>query len=122
MKKIKIISKLINDNQMHEIVCTGQLKENRIIYYDNKVKVVIRSDDFITLTRENDDYFIELILKPGLKTESTYLLKSVNKKIILNTYTKSIINTDENINIEYEIIDQDSSELYKYNLNYEVIE
>ncbi len=120
MEKIKVKSKLISNDEIHEVDGLGQLKDNRIIYYDNKVKVVIRTNENLSITRENDDYLISLNFVENEYTKSKYILKSTNAEVIINVFTKSIICEKNNIVVEYELTDEGSSNNYKYSLNYEV--
>lgn len=123
MEKIRVNTKLINFYEKQEDICTthGLKDNNRIIYYENDIKVVIEfNNNFLKIIRTSDEYILEIILN-NKKSTITYNMKNVG---ILNIACNLIeYNLSNNSMVAiYEIINtNDTTSRFEFNLHYEVI-
>ena len=122
MEKIKFTVNLKGNDENYHYSGKGILKEGIMHYYEDKIKVTFSIKEPIFLKREHEDYLLEFYFKPNEKKSGTYLIKRLNRKIPLETFTKKIEKELEKIEIVYDLIlDQEPVE-YKFLLEYEVLE
>lgn len=109
MSKIKIKTTIDEENFCFE----GIKNKNSIIYKDSDVAVKIMITDIIRLTRENNDFKIELIFNEKEETKINYLLKQYNQTMELKLKTEKL-NIDNNyIEILYDIVDTGDKKSFK---------
>ena len=99
MSKVKLIIKL---NEQESII-EGIKSKDTIIYKENDILVKIKYKNNIYITRENDEYKIELNFE---NNECLYLLKKYNKNMNLEIKTKKINIDNNKIEIEYSIYEE----------------
>lgn len=93
-------------------------KDDEISYKDDKdsIKLIIKKDNIIMI---KDNFSSETTLNfiENKKTESQYLIKSLNMFITLKVLTNKLNIEKDKINIEYEIwFDDEYSGKFKYDL------
>ena len=105
MSKVKLIIKL---NEQESII-EGIKNKDSIIYKENDILVKIKYNNNLYITRENDEYKLELNFE---NNECLYLLKKYNKNMNLEIKTKRINIDNNKIEIEYSI--------YEENIKFEI--
>ena len=104
-KSIKITLKTKDNTITNNVV--GVFIDNSIKYKDDNVFVVVKNNnDEIVLTRENNEYKIELLFKNNSTTKGTYLLKGHNQLFELSIHTNILNINDKYIEVEYELNDE----------------
>lgn len=115
MSKIRIKA-TVNDEKF---LFKGIKKENKIIYKDNDVSVIIDISNIIILTRENLDFKINLIFDKKENTKGVYLLKSSNNYLELQIKTEKLVVLENSIEIIYNI--NSNEETINFKLEFEEI-
>lgn len=99
-KQIEVILETENErlfNNALAIIC-----DNTIKYNDNNIIVVVKYDNGrVVITRENDEYQLEMIFEKNKKINGNYLLKENNMNLKLEILTKELIINDNKIEITY---------------------
>lgn len=119
MKIIKINIKghlkSLNDNSITIINTKGIKNNNKISYIQDDIshKIIIEQHK-ITLIRENNEFKSIIDFIPNIINKSYYLLKENNINLYINIKTNKMNINNNQITIEYEIID--SHELYEYKI------
>lgn len=118
MSKISLHINLLNKedktNLKWEVL--GIKRDNVILYNEDNIKVKIDIEKN-TLTRENEDYLIEIDFK---NNKAFYTLKKYLTRLDLELKTKQIEINNQRIKINY-IINMEKEIEYMYEINYEVI-
>lgn len=110
--KINIEAKLNNEVFKGK----GIKKNNQIIYKDKNILTKITLDNIITIERE-EDYYIKINLKKGIKLAGTYITKYGN--INIETLTSSIFVSENEIKITYKLyVDKHYIDTIQYNLKF----
>lgn len=124
MSKIKIKTSLKATDSNEKIIIKefiGIKNDNRIIYNDDKVSVtILLINNTIKMKRLTDEYTIELLFDNKKTTNGIYTINDLRKTLDLKIKTYILNIDDNNIIIEYEIINFDKTR-FRYDLNYEVI-
>ncbi|HHW69268.1 MAG TPA: hypothetical protein GX747_02920 [Tenericutes bacterium] len=123
MEKIKLNSTLLNISENEKNICItqGLKNNNRIIYYDNNIKVSVEYDiHFLKITRSCEEYILNISLS-NKKSTITYDVKSIGKlNFECNLIKYNIF--DNSMDVIYEIINSDEKiNRFEFNLQYEVI-
>lgn len=102
----------------------GILKDSRIIYYEDTVKVSIEyKDDTLKLERSNDDYSIILSFQNSLTNDGMYDIKCDSMQIPIKVTTNLLDVKDGLIHIEYSLLlCGESQGNFVYDVKYEVIQ
>ncbi len=118
MSKISLHIRLVNKEDKTDLKweTVGIKRDNIIIYNEDTIKVKIDLDKN-TLTRENNDYLIELDFN---NNKAFYTLKKYLNRLELDLKTKKVETNNENIKINY-IINMEKEVEYMYEINYEVV-
>ena len=87
MPKIEI--KATIDNKI--FLCKGIKNQNKIIYKDNDISVMIDISNIVILTRESLDFKLKLIFDQNENTKGVYLLKSSNNYLELQIKTEKLV-------------------------------
>ena len=111
-KQIEVIleteDEILNNNTL------GIITDNTIKYNDNNIIVVVKYDDNkVVITRENNEYQLEMIFVKDKTINGNYLLKDNNINLKLEILTKELIIDNNKIEITYILND----ELRKYRLH-----
>lgn len=118
MEKIHIKSKLVS---LEETVFSGKgiLKENEIIFYENKVKTKIKlSKNKIIIERLND-YFLKMEFIRSKKTNATYTMG--DKCFYLDIFTNSLKIDKNKFSINYDLtLNNDEKMNFIYNVEYSI--
>lgn len=107
MKSIKVILK---SNDVESTNNYKAIVNNKKIIYNDECKVVIDYNDYLIVTKENDDYLLELIFK---ENKCRYFLKKENSEIFLNLITDYIIIENNLIMVKYNIKETNNNVLYR---------
>ena len=100
----------------------GILKNNQIIFFDNNIKVTIcLYNNKIKMTRQCTDYNLEMNFEKFLTINSFYDIKDIGV-IDIKIKTLNLLIKDNQIFLEYKMYLDKEAKLFKYNLEYEVIE
>ena len=118
--KIKVKGHLENiTEKTKDIIDTFAIKnKNKISYFDNDTSYKITIlDNQIILIRDNKEFSHKFIFDIDNITKSEYYIKELNTSIDILIKTTKLIKTDNQIQIDYEIID--SNNKYSYILDME---
>lgn len=116
MSKIKIKAETKSKNTNHKYIGKGLKVNNKITYYDEKIKTQIILSDKIVITRKSE-YYIELNLKEKNKLQGKYQTKYGN--LNLETSNVKIKQTENSLYIKYDlIIDNEFIDTFEYILNF----
>lgn len=110
LARIKVKTSLIKNKHKDEYICDAIKQDKKIIYNDKLCKVTISLNEEMIMTRENDEYKIEMHFIPDAVTDNAYSLKN-SGTVYLPMKTYSIIKETDKIIIEYQIL---GSEKIKY--------
>ena len=104
------------ENTNHKYIGKGLKVNNKITYYDEKIKTQIILSDKIVIIRESE-YYIELNLKEKNKLQGKYQTKYGN--LNLETSNVKINQTENSLYIKYDlIIDNEFIDTFEYILNF----
>ena len=79
-------------------------KDDEITYFDNDVKVSLKVlNNRILLTRENDEFKINLEFEENKNLVTDYVIKDMGLKVKLETKTKKVVIKDESIYVSYDL-------------------
>lgn len=107
MSKIKI--KTTINEKIEEF--KGIKKQNSIVYKDNDVLVSIKLDDILKITRENNEFKLELNFINNKQTKVSYILKDYKQNLEFLLETKKL-NIEKNyIEILYHIVDSNDGDI-----------
>lgn len=117
MSKIKIKT-VLKKKDRTTINCYDAIKQNnKILYHDDLCSVTISLGETITITRENEEYKIQMSFQPNQMTKSEYLLKGGCGSVFLETFTYFIIQGEHKITIQYQVT---GSEKIEFSLEEEI--
>ncbi|MBR1376323.1 MAG: hypothetical protein IJ565_00710 [Bacilli bacterium] len=114
MQKISLKIEFHSDDMEYLKEFDGTIEENRIIYNEDGIKMMIDLNNNI-IARENDDFKIEIDLSSN---KCTYYLKEHHLETTLEVESK-IIKKDNKILIEYFLIDNRENKII-YNIEYNI--
>lgn len=118
MSKISIKSVLKSSNDTHIFKGKGLKKDNKIIYNDDGIQMVITLDDIVWLERKKD-YHIKLGFKTNTKTLGTYIIHGYSFKI--ETETKKLNIEENRIKVNYSVnIDNVFIDNFELNVEYSI--
>jgi len=118
MSKIIIKSYINSKEGKHTFKGKGILKDNKITYYDGKVRTKIILDNIISIERE-EKYYIKMNLKESIKLKGIYKTKYGN--LNLETIAKKIKKEKNRLEITYDlIIDSQYIDTFKYILEFTI--
>ena len=125
MSKVKIKAFLENQTEhvQHKTETIGIQTENKMIYQDHEVQMILTiMDTEIHMRRVNKETILDCNFKPSLTTDGIYDIKSVNMIIPVKMNTKKLQIEKGKIVLEYEmtLADEPPKKFY-YELAYEVI-
>ena len=112
VKMINIKVTLISDTK----TCTNYkaIRHNhKIIYKEPNYNVTIDYNDILKMTRENDDYLINLEFIPNKQTTGICLLKKENVSSCFDILTSEAIKEDNVITIKYKVLTTNQEVSYK---------
>lgn len=120
MSKINVKSKLYNNEEIKfDCLIKGIKNNGKLIFKEENVMVNLEIlIDEIIIQRKHEDYTLKIDFKESLTTPIIYDIKGIGNTT-LNIKTNKLEINDNNIYIEYEIIE--SNEIYYYEINYEVV-
>lgn len=126
MSKISIIANLKGIEKEHCIRTKGILKDDKIVYYEDQLKVSITLFPKVNLVRETSDLLIELTFSQDEEfpvTNGKCYVKSLNQTIPLKIKTQKLSNQKGMLEIIYllEVSDEPWEENH-FLLEYEVEE
>lgn len=102
--KIRVKSKLVGNDTTHKIDQIGMIHENKIIYYENDVKVtIILSENVITLLRETNEYQLMLLFEEGKTLMGYNQMKEFPMRLSAKVKTNLLKQTDTSIEIKYHL-------------------
>ena len=95
-------------------------KNDEITYFDNDVKVSLKVlNNRILLTRENDEFKINLEFEENKNLVTDYVIKDLGLKVKLETKTKKVVIKDESIYVSYDLFMNGSfSDSFTYKLEW----
>ena len=95
-------------------------KDDEITYFDNDVKVSLKVlNNRILLTRENDEFKINLEFEENKNLVTDYVIKDLGLKVKLETKTKKVVIKDESIYVSYDLFMNGSfSDSFTYKLEW----
>lgn len=100
----------------------GILKNNQIIFFDDNIKVTIcLYSNKIKMTRQCDDYNLEMNFEKFLTINGFYDIKDIGV-IDIKIKTLNLLIKNNQIFLEYKMYLDKEKNLFKYDLEYEVIE
>lgn len=114
----------------HEVISSGDKsllneikalkKDDEITYFDNDVKVSLKVlNNRILLTRENDEFKINLEFEENKNLVTDYVIKDLGLKVKLETKTKKVVIKDESIYVSYDLFMNGSfSDSFTYKLEW----
>lgn len=114
----------------HEVISSGDKsllneikalkKDDEITYFDNDVKVSLKVlNNRILLTRENDEFKINLEFEENKNLVTDYVIKDMGLKVKLETKTKKVVIKDESIYVSYDLFMNGSfSDSFTYKLEW----
>lgn len=104
-KEIEIVLKTPDD--LIKINTSAIVNENIVKYREKDILVVLKQyGDTLFLTRENDEYQLNLKFQENKKTLGSYLLKDNNMILELEILTKNLKIDKNTIYIMYELHDE----------------
>lgn len=104
MSKINLNASLISEDENLNIETTGIKTNKKLVYKENDITVTILIlNNKIEMNRTCNDYKINLIFEQNKKTISTYNVFGMPKVFELETLTKILKISDNEIKIEYEL-------------------
>lgn len=116
MGKINLRFKLISDSDNLDIKTNGIRTNNKIVYKENDITVTLLIfDNKIEMNRVCSEYKINLIFENNKTTVSTYQVFGASKVFDLETKTKTLFISNNNIKIVYEL----EGNKFSYNLDME---
>ncbi len=126
MSKINIKAFLENqiEHTQHKTETIGIQNENKIIYQDNEIQMILTiMNTEIHMRRIQKEAILDCSFNPSLTTDGNYDIKSVNMMIPVKMNTKKLQIEKGKIVLEYEmtLADEPPKKFY-YELAYEVIE
>ena len=117
---IKIKTFLDEQDNSYQGFMVGKLYNNTIYYDEENINVaILLESDKITLSRETNEYKLELVFSSKEPTKGLYIIKELNKMIDLEIDTKLLINKNNLIEVKY-LINTKENESY-FRLEYEVL-
>lgn len=95
-------------------------KDDEITYFDKDVKVSLKVlNNRILLTRENDEFKINLEFEENKNLVTDYVIKDLGLKVKLETKTKKVVIKDESIYVSYDLFMNGSfSDSFTYKLEW----
>ena len=95
-------------------------KDDEITYFDNDVQVSLKVlNNRILLTRENDEFKINLEFEENKNLVTDYVIKDLGLKVKLETKTKKVVIKDESIYVSYDLFMNGSfSDSFTYKLEW----
>lgn len=110
MGKINLKASLISEGENLNVETTGIKTKNKIVYKENDITVTILIlNNKIEMNRTCNDYKINLNFEKNKKTISTYNVFGMPKVFELETLTKILKISDNEIQIKYELEGNDFS-------------
>ena len=124
MTKIKVSTVLnsVNDG-ITKFEGIGILKNKKIIFFENNIKVIIAFDsNNLTVNRVSDEYTILLQFENSLTKDGNYDIKCDSIQIPIKTSTSVLKILDNTIHVEYELeLGGVSNGKFIYDIDYEVV-
>lgn len=115
MAKVHVKTKIESVHATHEFDGLAMMQGTRIVYYDNKVKTIVTFGEMVEITRDNEDTVISLMFVPEVKATCKLKQHGVLPMKLELSYLKQ---DEKRIDIHYKLED----EMFKFHLEYEVIE
>lgn len=117
MGKINLKASLVSIDENLIIDTTGIKTNNKIIYKENNITVTILIfNNKIEMNRTCNEYKINFVFEKGKKTISKYNVFGMPKEFLLETKTKKLKITDNEIILDYNLEGND----FSYHLQMEV--
>ncbi len=113
MKKENIEVILTSNGQISEGKYLAIKDEDHISYLDNDVKVCLYFKNGMKMTRENDEYLLDLNFIIDKTTKGKYFLKNMDKTIDLYIATDYIIVEPNLMIIKYKVLTTDQEVIFK---------
>ena len=118
MGKIKLKASLVSEEENLNIETTGIKTGNKIVYKENNIKVTILIfNNKIEMNRACNEYKINLVFEKNKETISKYNVFGIPKEFLLETKTKKLEISENEIIINYNLEGND----FKYHLEVEDI-
>ena len=108
----------LTENTKESIDTTGIKNKNTISYLhkETKYKITIQEDK-VLLLRENNNFSHKLLFDLNKITKTEYYIKEYNTSIDISVKTTKIKITENNIEINYNIIDSSDNYCYKVEMS-----
>lgn len=104
LPKIRVKSKLMGNDTIHNIENIGMIHENKIIYYENDVKVtIILEKNMITLLRETNEYRLRLLFEEGKTIVGEHQMKEFPMLFDAKVTTHLLEKTEKSMQIKYHL-------------------
>jgi len=118
MKKERFHISISNTSSIDEYNTLGQYSSNMLEFYENdklrsKINIDIKKKKLI---KENIDYKIEMEFNKEKETECSIYIKKEDKLLKLRVITLEFSFKDNNLYINYNIIDSNESVTYKVSI------
>lgn len=123
MPKIRIKAMLIGNETNHNVTGKGILQNDKIIYQETGLQVVIeKKDNQVILKRSCKEYELVLPFTNNEKTSGVYKIIEYSMILDAEIYTKKLVMNNQEIKITYELtLGGEFLGEYTYDLVYEVI-
>lgn len=103
--KIRVTSELLGNDVPHKIETDGLLHNNKIIYYENDVKVtIILEENVVTLLRESNEYQLTFPFEENKKTVGMHKIKTFPMEIEAIIETRLLERDDHQLKLEYHLV------------------
>ena len=125
MARIHVSTKLnSSDNGITSYDGYGILKDDKIVFYEENIKVSIEyRDNTLNIERSSDEYRITLSFENSLTKDGMYDIKCDSMYIPISVMTNLLEVSDGNIHIEYSLeLGGESQGNFVYDIEYEVIQ
>lgn len=125
MSKIHIHSCMKQMLSKEEFIFDGKgiLTDSKITYYEKDVVVTIfNMKNRVRLVRKGKGYHLEMEFSQNERTMATYQFSDKSNKIYLQVETKVLEWGNNEINLNYRLLQDSILEEFEYKLRFEVIE
>mgnify|MGYP001152065192 CR=1 FL=1 len=123
--KVKI-STLLKTDECNSIPyqCIGMLKDNQLLFYENKVRVTITMQgDSVFMKRVHPDYVLSMQFTNSLTNEGIYDIKCDSVQMVVEVFTSVLEVKNGSLHVEYNLVlGGENQGMFIYDITYEVIE
>lgn len=116
MAKVHVNVKIESNHTKHEFHGLAMMREDRIVYYDNKVKTEVCIGNDVSIIRHTEDTLISLHFKK--EVNATCVLRKEHATLPIKLELSYLKQDKNKMDIHYKLED----EIFKFHLEYEVVE